>query len=90
MRLSLAALIVALVIVFLAIGLSWAAEPAGAFLGLFAGFSSAAFWALGSVASAPWNARFNMVAALLAAGSLGFLAPTERVCNWHQMPLLCR
>src|SRR6266851_9596610 len=40
MRPSLAALIVALVIAFLAIGLSWAAEPAGAFLGLFAGFSS--------------------------------------------------
>ena len=89
MRLSLAALIIAVVIAFLAIGLSWAAETAGAFLGLFAGFSSALFWALGSVASAPWNARFNLFAALLAAGSLGFLAPTERVYSWHQMPLLC-
>jgi len=90
MRLRLAALIVALVIAFLAIGLSWAAEPAGAFLGLFAGFSSATFWALGSVASAPWNARFNLVAALLAAGSLGFLTPAERLCGWHQVQFICR
>ncbi len=90
MRLSLAVLIVALVVAFLAIGLSWAAEPAGAFLGIFAGFSSAAFWALGAVANAPWNSRFNLVAALLAAGSLGFLAPAEKACAWHYMPLLCR
>jgi flagellar biosynthesis protein FliR len=90
MRVSLTALIIAVVIAFLTIGLLWAREPAGAFFGILSGFSSAAFWALGSVANAPWNARFNLFAALLAAGSLGFLAPADRVCNWHQMPLLCR
>ena len=90
MRLSLAALILAVVFAFLAIGLNWARDPAGAFLGILVGFSSAAFWALGSVARAPWNARFNLFAALLAAGSLGFLAPADRVCSWHQMPVLCR
>jgi len=90
MRLSFAALILAVVIAFLATGLTWAREPAGAFLGILAGFISAVFWALGSVASAPWNARFNLFAALLAAGSLGFLAPAERACSWHHMLLLCR
>ena len=89
MRLSVAALILAVVFAFFAIGLIWARQPAGAFLGVLAGFISAVFWALGSVASAPWNARFNLVAALLAAGSLGFLAPADRVCSWHQMPFLC-
>jgi len=90
MRLSLAALILLVVVAFLAIGLNWAREPAGAFLGMLAGFSSAALWAFGSVAAAPWNTRFNLVAALLAAGSLGFLAPLDRDCGWQQLPLLCR
>jgi hypothetical protein len=90
MRISLAALIIAVVTAFLAIGLIWSREPAGAFVGLLAGFGSAVFWALGSLAHPPWNSRFNLFAALLAAGSLGFLAPAERVCSWHQTPLLCR
>ena len=90
MRVSLAALVIAVVFAFLTIGLLWAREPAGASFGILTGFSSAALWALGSVTRAPWNARFNLFAALLAAGSLGFLAPTERVYSWHQMPLLCR
>jgi len=90
MRISLAALVIAVVFAFLTIGLRWGREPAGASFGILTGFSSAAFWALGSVARAPWNARFNLVAALLAAGSLGFLAPADRVCSWQQMPLLCR
>jgi len=90
MRVSRAVLIIAVIIALSAIGLIWAREPAGAFFGLFASFSSAAFWALGSVAAAPWNARFNLFAALFAAGSLGFVAPIDRLCSWHQMPLLCR
>ncbi len=89
-RLALAAFIIAIALGFFVIGLVWAREPVGALFGLLAGFGSAALWALGSVAGAPWNARLNLFAALSAAGSLEFLAPLDRLCGWHELTLLCR
>ena len=82
--------IVPAVVVFFALGIAWAREPVGGLVGLCAGLVSASFWGLGAVSGPRWNAALNLFAALAAAGSLGFLAPVDRVCSWHQLPLLCR
>ena len=88
-RLAFVVFVIAVALAFFTIGMVWAREPVGAFFGLLAGFGSATLWAIGSVAGAPWNARLNLFAALSAAGSLGFLAPLDRLCSWHELTLLC-
>jgi hypothetical protein len=67
-----------------------AGDAAGAGLGLLIGVLSAIAWALSTIANTEWNHRLNLFAALFAACSLGFLAPTERLCGWNPLPLLCR
>jgi hypothetical protein len=67
-----------------------AGDPAGPALGLIVGVLSATAWAVSTIADAEWNVRLNLFAALFAACSLGFLAPGERLCSWHQLPMLCR
>jgi hypothetical protein len=89
-RLVLGSILVAGVFGFFAIGLIWARDPFGALLGVGAGLVSASAWAVGAISGRRWNAALNVFAALLAAGSLGFLAPLDRVCGWHQLLLLCR
>ena len=89
-RLADGVLVMAVVVTLFAMGLAKAREPLSVFLGLSAGLGSAAFWALSSVVGPRWNARFNLFAALLAAGSLGLLAPVDRLCDWRRVPLVCR
>jgi hypothetical protein len=67
-----------------------AGDPAGSALGLIVGVSSAIAWALSTIADPEWNVRLNLFAALFAACSLGFVAPVDKLCSWHPIPLLCR
>jgi hypothetical protein len=92
MRFRLAArnLAVICVLGFFAIGLVWAREPIGAPCGLLTGLISASFWAVGALSGPRWNATLNLFAAVFAAGSLGFLAPVDRICSGQEFLLLCR
>lgn len=90
MRLLLAAAAVATAIGSFVIWFIWAPADSASAFGLVVGLISAVLWALGSIFGAPWNARLNLFAALLAAGSLGFLAPAEKVCALYHAPLVCR
>src|SRR5947207_3126913 len=76
-RLAFVVFVIAVALAVFTIGMVWAREPVGAFFGLLTGFGSAALWAIGSVAGAPWNARLNLFAALSAAGREGRAHPAR-------------
>lgn len=70
-------------VVFFLAGFAAPLNDQTAAMGITIGLVSAFAWGLGSIVGAPddWAGWANILAALLAAMSLGFLAPAQQACS---------